>query len=143
MLKFNKSILKLLGVLIILSSIFPTGMGVFLYLQSRSFLAKSVKTTASVSELQQRGDVYYPVFSFVDKNGKEHGVKSNSGSYPAAYSKGDSVPMLYNPENPKQARTDSFAALWFFPTFCVVMGIVPVIIGTVFVFIGRRKIREI
>ena len=142
MLKGKKSILKLVGVLIILSSIYPLGMGVFLYQQSKDFLAKSVKTTALVSELQHRGDVYYPIFSFVDKDGKKHSVESNSGSYPAAYKKGESVPMLYDPENPKQARTDSFEALWFFPIFAIVMGIVPIVIGAVFVIMGYRKIRE-
>lgn len=139
----KKTILKFLGVLIILSSIFPVGMGVLFYSQSSSFLTKSIKTTAVVSDLEDRNRVYYPVFSFTDRDGKDHSFKSNSGRYPPAYKKGDSVIILYNPEDPKQARTDSFADLWLFPILGGVLGVIPIIIGIVFVFIGRRKIREI
>lgn len=143
MLKFKTTILKFTGVFVILSSIFPIGMGVFFYLQSRSFLANSVKTTALVSDLQRSGDVYYPIFSFTDKEGKTYAFKSSSGSNPPAYKTGDTVSVLYDPENPTEARADSFFDLWLFPVLAVAMGIGSIIIGTVFVFIGRRKIREI
>ena len=141
-LNFKKTILKLVGVVIILSSIFPIGLGVFLYLQSRNFLAKSITTTAIVSDLQHRGDVYYLIFSFTDKEGKEYALKSSSGSNPPAYKTGDTVSVLYDPKDPTEARTDSFFDLWLGPVLGVAMGIGSIIIGTVFVFIGRRKISE-
>lgn len=35
---------------------------------------------------------------------------------------GDSLRILYNPENPRQAKIDSFGALWGFPVLGLVLG---------------------
>ena len=61
---------------------------------------------------------------------------------PPAYKIGETVSILYDPEDPSKVRADSFLMLWLLPILIIAMGIVSIIIGTVFIFMGRRKICE-
>jgi hypothetical protein len=52
--------------------------------------------------------VYFPVFSFRDAQGEDQTVHSSSGSFPPAYEVGDTVSVLYNPNDPSNAKINSF-----------------------------------
>lgn len=72
------------------------------------------------------GEAYYPVVEFVALDGKRRNVQLSEGSFPAAYEVGDEVTILYEPENPLDARIKSFgssAGMWILPGITGILGI--------------------
>ncbi len=61
---------------------------------------------------KDEGTVYFPVFTFTDAQGTVHTIHSSSGSSPPDYEVGDSVPVLYSPNDPENAKIDSFFSVW-------------------------------
>ena len=107
--------------LFIVVTILGAGMlvaGLFWTSQTMNFLDRCVKTKGVVIELNWTHDVdhgpsAYPVFQFVDeKTGQEITVHSGHGSYPPDYQVGQEVDLLYDPENPHDAKIESFSELW-------------------------------
>jgi hypothetical protein len=71
---------RIIGIVIILCSIVPLGIAYYWYSNTRSFLENAVKTEATVVEMEKRksddGTMYYPVFSFLDKDGSRQEIPS-------------------------------------------------------------------
>jgi hypothetical protein len=55
---------------------------------------------------------YAPVFSFVTAEGREVLVTSRMSSNPPGFHPGESVPVLYDPRNPLNARINTFGQMW-------------------------------
>jgi uncharacterized Tic20 family protein len=130
---------RIIGVLFILFSILPLGICTYCTMSTRNFLNKAEKTHGTVLEIVERrtsdGTMYYPVYSFVDIYGTEHKIYSKSGSYPPRYDVGDPISILYDPENPKEIKMDSFVSLWMGTIVAGVLGIIPFLIGAVFLLV--------
>jgi uncharacterized Tic20 family protein len=130
---------RIIGVLFILFSILPLGICTYCTMSTRNFLNKAEKTHGTVLEIVERrtsdGTMYYPVYSFVDIYGTEHKIYSKSGSYPPRYEVGDPISILYDPENPKEIKMDSFVSLWMGTIVAGVLGIIPFLIGAVFLLV--------
>jgi hypothetical protein len=72
------------------------------------------------------GEAYYPVVEFVALDGKRRKVQLSEGSFPPAYDVGDEVTILYEPEQPLDARIKSFgssAGMWILPSITGILGI--------------------
>ena len=72
------------------------------------------------------GEAYYPVVEFAAKDGRRREVQLSEGSFPASYEVGDEVVILYEPENPQDARiksAGSTALMWILPGITGVVGI--------------------
>ena len=99
---------RIIGVLFILFSIFPLGICAYCTMNTKSFLNKAERTHGTVLDVVERrtsdGTMFYPVYSFVDVYGTQHKIYSKSGSYPPRYDVGDLIPILYDPENPKEIK---------------------------------------
>jgi uncharacterized protein len=138
---------RIIGILIILCSIVPLGIAGYWYAKTDIFLDQAVKTEATVVAVENRtsddGSMYYPVFSFSDKNGNSHIIHSKTGSYPPAYKPGDTVSIFYDPELPEKTRLDSFMCLWLGPVISGALGIIPVFIGALILLIGPMIIRTV
>ncbi len=97
------------------------------------FTAKAQLTEGRVVENVRRrsgdSDTYYPVVEFVTTDGQHVQVMSSPGSTPPTYDVGESVDVLYRPDNIDDARINSFLSLWL---GAIIMGS----IGSVFFFIG-------
>jgi uncharacterized Tic20 family protein len=130
---------RIIGVLFILFSMLPLGICAYCYMSTSSFLNKAENTHGTVLEVVERrtsdGTMYYPVYSFVDVYGTKHKIYSKSGSYPPQYDVGDTISILYDPENPKEIKMDSFLSLWMGTIVAGVLGIIPFLIGAVFFFV--------
>ena len=130
---------RVIGVLFILFSILPLGICTYFTISTKSFLNKAEKARGTVLEIVERrtsdGTMYYPVYSFADVYGTEHKIYSKSGSYPPQYEVGDSISIFYDPENPKEIKMDSFVSLWMGTIVAGVLGIIPFLIGAVFLFV--------
>lgn len=54
----------------------------------------------------------YPVIHFKTADGHSFTVKSRTGTNPSPYSVGQTIPILYDPDNPKNMRTNDFSGRW-------------------------------
>ncbi len=136
---------KLIALLVILCSLLPLGIAGYWYQKTDAFLEKAVKTEAVVVDMDERtsenGTLYYPVFTFSDRQGQTHRVFSKSGSYPPSHEIGDTIAILYDPQDPGKTRFDSFVSLWLGPVILGVLGLIPVILGGLILLLGPILIR--
>lgn len=84
---------------------------------------------------------YAPRYRFVVEGQQAYTVISSSSSSPPAYDVGEQVKVLYDPENPTDAKIDSFMGLWFGPVLIIGMGLVFSLIAVIpaFMFWRRRN----
>ena len=137
--------LRIIGLLIICCSFVPLGIAGYWYSKIDSFLKQAIKTEATVTEVEKRasdnGPMYYPVFSFSDKNGNSHKIHSKMGSYPPTYKSGDRVSIFYDPLVPEKTKVDSFVCLWLGPAVSGALGLIPLLIGALIFLVGPMVIR--
>jgi len=119
-----------IGLFVMVSSLAPAGLGVYLYLRSARLRRDGVETHGIVIDIRRDGRYSYPVFEFTDRAGKKHQVRSSIGSTDG-YAKGDSVRVLYNPENPAEARIDTFVSMWL--AVCVAAGVGDFVTGLIII----------
>jgi hypothetical protein len=105
----------------------------YLYQNQQDFLKKANTVQGTVIELvANRSDnstTYTPVVAFKTKKGEEITYTSSVSSNPPSYSEGETVEILYDPADPKDASINGFASLWI---GCLILGI----LGTIFFLIG-------
>ncbi|HWG19791.1 MAG TPA: DUF3592 domain-containing protein [Terracidiphilus sp.] len=124
--------------------IFLALSGVFA-LFTRSFIQRAVSTDGTVVKLvefvdRQHGDVdYAPVFTFAAMDGQKYTIASSVRSSPPAYSLGEHVRVLYDKNNPANAKLSSFTQLWFLPTTFAILGGIFTLVGVVLLVILSRR----
>lgn len=140
-------VVKIIGAVILLCSAGPLGFGLYSFNKTGNFLEDAVKVSGSVVELAPRdsgdGKMYYPVFSFEDLYGHARLLYSGCGSYPPKYDIGDTVSILYNPNNPKEARIDSFMSLWVGSIIGGILGGPIAFMGILLLFAAPVVIRKV
>lgn len=78
---------------------------------------------------EQTGNVdinYFPVVSFTAQDGKLRTIELTEGGNPPPYEAGDEVTILYEPDNPSDARiksAGSFALMWILPGVTGTVGV--------------------
>lgn len=104
--------IKLLRILFILVGAGLLALAAVLFQHSRAFEANAVATEGVVVELvESRSDdsiTYRPVVTFTTDEGTRVTFTSRAGSNPPVYSLGDPVEVLFDPDNPQNARLDGF-----------------------------------
>lgn len=113
----------------LLIAIATLGIAANLYRRMRELLNASVTTTGVVVRLvreesnsDEGGSTAAPVVKFKTAGGVEIEFESGTGSSPALYGVGEEVPVIYRPENPKEAEIKLFWSLWGMPVFLGGMG---------------------
>ncbi len=106
----------------------PLVFGFYDYTSTSNFVEKSKSTTGTVLNLLQERDsegsiLYKPFVSFQTENGELIEFASKTSSYPASYSIGENVSVLYDPSDPYNAQLNSFSSLWFGILIFFVVGI--------------------
>jgi uncharacterized Tic20 family protein len=138
---------RIIGMVITLCSIFPLGIAGYWYAKTDRFLDRAVKTEATVVDVAKRtsddGAMYYPVFSFSDKNGNSRKIYSKMGSYPPAHEMGDTVSIFYDAQVPEKTKLDSFVCLWLGPVISGALGSIILLIGTLILLVGPMVIRSV
>ncbi|BAY63050.1 hypothetical protein NIES22_31270 [Calothrix brevissima NIES-22] len=113
-------------------------IGVVDALNTRSFMASSIQTQGTVVDVVRRSSrdnkgrisyFYYPVVKFTPASGEETIFESDTGSNPPSYSQGQSINILYNPQQPNAARENSWFTLWGFPAIFTGIGSIFVVVG--------------
>ncbi|MBF2007665.1 MAG: DUF3592 domain-containing protein [Chlorogloeopsis fritschii C42_A2020_084] len=115
-------------------------IGIIFGVNTHSFVGTALSTQGTVIDLELRSStdskgrsssVYYPVVKFAPSSGEQTIFKSNTGSNPPAFTKGQQVEVLYNPQKPNSAMINSWLELWFLPAMFTGMGLIFVLIGGV------------
>jgi len=107
------------------------------------FLRSSVETDGSVINIihSRSSDsvnaMYTPEVSFTDASGQTITFTSNISSSSSSYKIGDKVSVLYDKNNSRSARINTFFQLWFATIIMSVVGVIFFIIG---LFIITKKI---
>lgn len=122
----------------------------FLYRRTQHFVQSASHAQGTVTQMVERaghdsGTVYSPVYTFQDPEGKQHEIHSSGGNYPPAYKVGDTVPVLYQPDKPDNAKIDSFLEVWIFPAMFAGFGCIDLFVGLVLlvvVFIIQKAARR-
>lgn len=112
---------------------------------TRSFLSNAVSTdgiVVALDALSDRGSTTYrPIIRFQTPSGNVE-FRSSSGSNPPRYTVGDTVPVLYSPDKPNDARPDAFFSLWGAATITAGIGLVFFTIGAAMIGLARRSSRR-
>ena len=110
------------------------------------FKSKAESAEGTVIEMQPRhsdgSTTYAPVVEFETAGGELVTYHSSSSSSPPAYDVGESVEVLYDPNDPSEAKINSFFNLWFLPLLLAGMGIVFGGIGGLVVVVMIRGTRR-
>lgn len=105
----------------------------WLYIDRQSFLETAVETEGTVvGTRHHRGNdsrSYRAVFKFRDAAGVEHKITSRLSTNVRWHRYGDSVPVLYDPDNPKKAMIGTFYQIWGIPCVLAIAGVLGVVGG--------------
>ncbi|WP_421780334.1 DUF3592 domain-containing protein [Kiloniella litopenaei] len=83
-----------------------------------------IQSRSTSSSSTSNSYVYRPEVSFKTLTGDEIIFQSSTGSNPPAYKKGESVSILYEPENPQDAKINDTLSLWFSPVILGLVGLI-------------------
>lgn len=72
---------------------------------------------------------FYPIVRFQTPDGQSHEIHSNLGSRPARYQIGESVSVIYPPNQPSDASINGFLELWFGVLVAGIIGFVSTAFG--------------
>jgi Protein of unknown function (DUF3592) len=83
---------------------------------------------------------YHPVIRFVTARGEDVQFQAAEGSRDQSVDQiGESVRILYDPENPRDARLDSWFSRWGDATILISIGFANLVIGAVIFRLGRHR----
>lgn len=138
----------IVGILFLLIGLGLLTGGFFMWRSKADFVAHALHADGTVTGLDyQRSSkgsgTYHPLVQFTAQDGNIVNFTSDSGSRPAAYSRGDHLPVLYAAANPEDAVIDSFIDLWLGTLIFAGLGLVFTLIGGGLVWsrLNQRKVR--
>lgn len=116
----------------------------FLFVQERSFLASAETVTGHVSDFDISSDSdnnnsYCPVIDFTTQRGQNVEYHANVCSAPPAFDVGQSVKVVYDPQNPRKVQMAGFWSEYLAPLILTLIGVPFFLIGAWGLFTGMRK----
>lgn len=122
-------IFTLIGLGMLVGSGWTLGTTLKFRKQAQTTEGQVVEYDTEVSESRSNGrtkrtTMYRAIFEFRDLSGTTHQVKAGSSSSSKGYAVGAKVPVRFMPDNPDDARIDSFMENWFAPLLLGGLGIV-------------------
>lgn len=87
-------------------------VGIFVTKNTIEFTQQAINTKGKVSRLVAVDTKIYPEVTFLSSLNETHKFISNFGCKPACYKKGETINILYLPNQPDQAQLNSFVSLW-------------------------------
>ena len=125
-------------------------VALLVYIITTSFLQTAEKANGVVIDLHRSvssdSTTYRPEVEFETLAGEKIRFISNTGSNPPSFSRGEKVEVLYQQDEPQQAKINTFLSLWLLPLLFGVLGFIFTAIGLSFVFYPiykRKKIQRI
>jgi Protein of unknown function (DUF3592) len=132
--KLPKSALaRRVGLVLVVVSCAMLFYAISLAIKTREFLAEARITAGRVISLERsssvRGSVYYPIVQFRTAAGQSITFRSSLANVAVL---GQTVRVLYLPNNPDDARLDTYKALWFWPTLLGALAAICFLLGALF-----------
>ncbi|MGK7369289.1 MAG: DUF3592 domain-containing protein [Candidatus Halalkalibacterium sp. M3_1C_030] len=120
--------MKYVGPVFTLAGLSVIALSIYLGMQRAEFLGTALKANGKVIELiESRSDdsyVYYPRVEFsLAETDRVFTFRHESGSNPPSYSVGESVSVLYDPQNPQNAIIDAGIFNWTGTGLASILGI--------------------
>ncbi len=114
-------------------------IGIFILIRTRIFMDKAQEVKGTVIRMVYRRDSdggggYSPVYQFRTITGQTIEIADGMSSNPPMFTEGQSVDVLYDPENPNRARIKKWSSLYFVPLLLGGLGIIFGGIGVVLLF---------
>lgn len=81
-------------------------------LPAKAVVVDIVQKASTDSDNGSRTTYHYPVFQYQDAHGNQHRVESSLGSGSPSVEVGQSVDLLYRPNDPKSVRMEGEAGRW-------------------------------
>jgi len=85
-------------------------------MSTSQLIENGVTTTGTVIAMKEKkgrvGYVYRPVVSFQTVDNRTIRLTSSGASYPPKYRVGEQVEVIYDPQEPENAKIKSFESLW-------------------------------
>jgi hypothetical protein len=110
-------------------------VALYLYRNTSNFIDSARKAQGTVVALRSGA----PEVKFRTEQGREIQFTSSVSSKPPSYSVGETVEVLYPPDQPDKAEVNSFMTLWLGVIIVGVLGTVFSLIGLALVFAFGRK----
>lgn len=92
------------------------GVGYGFYYNSARFIDRATETQGTVVELVRSRSAmplnYHPVVVFTDAFNRTVEFQAHQGSNPARFKRGDKVTLLYDLNEPQQAKLKDFSGFW-------------------------------
>jgi Protein of unknown function (DUF3592) len=114
---------------------------------TKTWLAHAIEVEGKVIEMvrtRDRDDTTYlfaPVVEFRTVDGRSIEFESAVRSYPPAYRTGQTVSVVYDPDEPRYAAIKGFFSLWLMPIILGFIGSVFLIVGTAMVVMSSWAAR--
>jgi len=108
----------------------------FAYSNTETFLESADRSSGQVIDLRQTdpgsdgSPTYAAVVEYIDRGGQRHTVVDSFSSDPPSYRKGDDVMILYNRNNPSDARIDRGVWNYWLSGICGSLGALFTLLGS-------------
>ena len=112
---------------LVLALIFAAAGGIFA-LSTYDFVGRAVGAEAVVARLAERDGSYAPVFRFRTAEGREVEIIHTVSSNPPMWRAGQTLRLLYDPQDPQTGAPDGWWSLWIMPV--VLGGVALVLLAT-------------
>ncbi|HEX2627735.1 MAG TPA: DUF3592 domain-containing protein [Chitinophagaceae bacterium] len=120
------------GILLIVGVI-VAAIGVRMLLRSLTFIKSGERTTATVVEIipvhGSDGTTYKPVFEFTTLEGRKMIHRQNSSSNPPGWKEGEETAIIYDRDNPENARVVTYFGLFSWSIILFAIAAPMIIIG--------------
>lgn len=123
---------KLVKVIFFITGLILIVLSIFLFKSSSDFIKSSSTALGVIANLERDDDVYYPVVRFQTADNTEIEFMSSTGSNPPAYSAGEKVEVLFDSNNPSEAKIKSFFSMWFATLITLAIGLVFLFVSLIF-----------
>ena len=133
----GKFVILPLGILMLLGA-------AYLYFDTRAWLKRSVEAQGSVIEMvpvrdRETGSLTFaPLIRFQTTDGKTVEFQSTFQSNPPAYTAGQTVPVLYDPDRPNSAAIASLFSIWGVTIILSAVGAIFLVVGIGAIVVGNR-----
>ena len=109
-------------------------------MNARQLIAHGEHARGTVTGFRiSRSSYYYPVVAFKTAEGTQIQFVENNGSSSPAFVKGQQVEVIYLPENPNNAKINTFFDLWALPLFLAMFGTIFSAVGFAVIFVPWKR----
>jgi hypothetical protein len=122
------------NVFVLLAGLTSLTFGIYLFQSRLSFIYQATKTEGVITEIESRRTssktYYYPIVSYQDVEGDQQTMHFDLGTTGGFdYSVGETITILYIPDEPDSAKVWVFWEMWGVPSVLSGVGIIFILIG--------------